>query len=81
MVNELTSRRKRVYSYVAMKKHEAIALFGSVEALRDALGLGTRHAIYMWPDDEPIPEVHDLKIRYELKPEAFGNKPAKNKAA
>ena len=57
-----------------MLKHEAISLFGSVEALRAALGLGTRHAIYMWPDDRPIPEVHELKIRHVLKPEAFGPK-------
>ncbi len=60
-----------------MIKKEAISLFGSPEALRIALGLKTRHAVYMWPDDEPIPEVHELKIRYVLKPEAFGNRPAK----
>lgn len=58
-----------------MLKHEAIALFGSVEALRAALGLKTRHAIYMWPDDKPIPEVHFLRIRHELKPEAFPLEP------
>jgi hypothetical protein len=52
-------------------KHEAIALFESVEELRKALGLKTRHAIYMWPDGEPIPEHHELKIRFVLRPEAF----------
>jgi hypothetical protein len=52
-------------------KDEAITLFGSVEKLRIALGLKTRSAIYMWPADKPIPEVHELRIRHELKPEAF----------
>lgn len=35
-----------------------------------ALGLKSRQAIYMWGDDR-IPEAHYLRIRYELKPEAF----------
>jgi hypothetical protein len=54
-----------------MTKTEAIALFGSPEELRKALGLKTRHAVYMWDDDKPIPEAHELKIRHVLKPEAF----------
>jgi len=54
-----------------MLKHEAIAIFGSVDALRLALGLKTRQAIYMWPDDQPIPDVHALKIRHVLRPDAF----------
>jgi hypothetical protein len=54
-----------------MQKQEAIKLFGSIKALQKALGLGTPHAIYMWKDDEPIPERHELKIRFVLKPEAF----------
>lgn len=35
-----------------MKKHEAIALFGTTRELAAALGI-TRHAIYQWPDDLP----------------------------
>jgi hypothetical protein len=52
-------------------KHDAIALFGSIEEMRIALGLKTRQAIYMWPDNEPIPEPHELKIRFVLKPKSF----------
>ena len=52
-------------------KEQAIGLFGSVKGLRDALGLRTRSAIYMWKPGEPIPETHELRIRYELKPQAF----------
>lgn len=51
-------------------KNQAIALFGSVKELQTALGLKTHSAISMWGDN-PIPEVHELRIRYELKPEAF----------
>lgn len=40
------------------------------KALCDALGI-TRQAFDQWKDG-PIPEVHDLKIRYELRPELFG---------
>lgn len=54
-----------------MTKSEAIALFGSPNALRLALGLKTRQAIYMWPDDKPIPEAHELKIRHVLKPKGL----------
>lgn len=53
-------------------KEQAIALFGSVKALQAALGLKTHSAIYMWKDGEPIPEAHELRLRYQLKPEAFG---------
>lgn len=52
-------------------KEQAIKLFGSVKALQTALGLKTHSAIYMWPNGEPIPENHALRIRYQLKPEAF----------
>ena len=63
-----------------MTKNEAISLFGSPEELRKALGLKPRHAVYMWKENEPIPEVHELKIRHVLKPELFGNAPSKNAA-
>jgi hypothetical protein len=51
-------------------KAQAIELFGTVEKLRAALGLKNRQAIYQWREDR-IPENHFLRIRYELKPEAF----------
>lgn len=56
---------------MTITKEQAIRLFGSVKALQTALGLGTHSAIYMWRDGEPIPENHALRIRYELRPEAF----------
>ncbi|HVI55457.1 MAG TPA: hypothetical protein VM621_10440 [Luteibacter sp.] len=51
-------------------KAQAIELFGTVEKLRAALGLKNRQAIYQWPHDR-IPANHFLRIRYELRPEAF----------
>lgn len=56
-----------------LTKEQAIELFGSVEALRLALGLKSRAAIYLWKPGKPIPENHDLRIRYELRPVLFGN--------
>jgi hypothetical protein len=53
-----------------LTKSQAIELFGSVERLRVALGLKSRQAIYMWRG-ESIPEAHYLRIRYQLRPEAF----------
>lgn len=53
-----------------MNKDAAISLFGSVSKLADALGISSQ-AVSMWPADKPIPEVHRLKIRYELRPDAF----------
>lgn len=68
-----------------LTKEEAIELFGSVKELQAALGLKTHSAIYMWKDGEAIPEAHELRIRYQLKPKAFdaqGNlKPAAKKKA
>lgn len=64
-----------------MTKEQAIALYGSPEELRKALGLKSRHAVYMWPDGEPIPEKHELRIRYVLKPEIGGGRISKGKAA
>lgn len=52
-------------------KEQAIALYGSVKALQAALGLKTHSAIYMWPDGQPIPDAHALRLRYQLRPEAF----------
>lgn len=52
-------------------RDQAVQLFGSVKALQNALGLKTHSAIYMWGADKPIPDVHELRIRYELRPDAF----------
>jgi hypothetical protein len=54
-----------------LTREQAIALFDGVEPLRSALKLKSRSTIYMWKPGEPIPEPHDLRIRYVLKPEAF----------
>lgn len=53
---------------------QAIELFGSAIKLAEALGYKSRHAVYMWPKDGPIPELALKKIRYELKPKAFDRK-------
>jgi len=50
---------------------QAVQLFGSVKALQTALGLKTHSAVYMWPEDAPIPDKHALRIQYELRPNAF----------
>jgi len=55
-------------------KKDAIGAYGTQQALADALGIG-RTAVTMWPDDRPIPREHQLRLRYELKPEIFGNTP------
>ena len=52
-----------------LSKSEAIALFQSAKGLAQALGV-SKAAVSQWPE-EAIPENHDLKIRYVLKPEHF----------
>ena len=52
-------------------RQQAIALYGSAIGLASALGYKSRHAIYMWPKKGPIPEWPYMKLRYELRPEAF----------
>ena len=52
-----------------LSKKEAIALFSSAKELAKALGI-SKSAVSQWPDG-PIPDNHDLRIRYELKPEHF----------
>lgn len=54
-----------------ISKQEAISAYGTQQALADALGI-SRTAVTMWSADDPIPEKHALKLRYELKPEVFG---------
>jgi len=52
-----------------LHKKEAIALFSSAKELAQALGI-SKAAVSQWPDG-PIPDNHDLRIRYELRPERF----------
>lgn len=56
---------------MTITRDEAISLYGSAQCLSDALGYKSRHAVYMWPKDGPIPREPYLRLRYELKPEAF----------
>lgn len=51
-------------------KEEAFELFGNGYRTSKALGLPPQ-AVYQWKDGQPIPEVHALRIRYEIKPEHF----------
>jgi len=48
-------------------KEQAVAMFGSVRALADALSVEPQ-AIYQWPDGQPIPEKRQLQLRYEILP-------------
>ncbi len=53
-------------------RQQAIDLYGgSVIKLADALGYTSRHAVYMWPKVGPIPNEPYMRLRYELRPEAF----------
>jgi|GEM_PF-3033815 len=52
-----------------LNKREAIALFSTAKALAAALGI-SKSAVSQWSEG-PIPRIHDLKIRYELKPGHF----------
>jgi len=53
-----------------LTKRQAVEIYGTQLALSKALGL-THQAVSHWKWDEPIPAGHALRIRYELKPEAF----------
>lgn len=56
-------------------KSDAVNLFGGNQAaLARALGI-QRAAVSKWADG-PIPERWALKIRYQIKPEAFTNQAA-----
>lgn len=44
---------------------------GSKAALARALGV-TRQAINGWPLDEPIPEMRELQLRYQILPALKG---------
>lgn len=55
-----------------MTKREALVHFKNASEMAEALGI-TRSAVSQWDDEDQIPPVHELRIRYELKPEAFGS--------
>ena len=55
-----------------ISREEALSLYdGSAVKLAEALGYTSRHAVYMWPKQGPIPNEPYLRLRYELKPERF----------
>ena len=43
-----------------MKKEKAIAIFGSVRALADALGI-TEQAVHQWSDEVPQLRVYQIR--------------------
>ena len=51
-------------------KEQAIALFKTQTALAEALGI-TKGAVSLWKNGEAIPEVHALRLRYEIMPHEF----------
>ncbi len=56
--------------------NEVLPFFGNRKAqLAEALGI-SRQAISNWPEDEAIPEKHELKIRHELAPEINSDVPS-----
>lgn len=71
--------KQRLLTSKPITKEEAISLFGSgrgaQKRLAEALGL-SKQAVSDWADGAPIPKEHDLRLRYELKPEAFAKKAA-----
>lgn len=64
-----------------MTKSELLALLSMRQSqLARLLGV-SRSAVAQWPDDEPIPEKQELRLRYELRPELFGNPSPAEKVA
>lgn len=59
---------------------DAVAAYGTQQALADALGI-SRSAVAMWDREKPIPKEHALRLRYELRPDAFGPAPQQEKVA
>ena len=56
-------------------KAAALGLYnGNQSRLAAALKI-TSSAVSQWAEDKPIPEVHELKLRYVLHPEAFASDP------
>ncbi len=62
-------------------KQQAIAAYeGNASELARALGIFPQ-AVYQWDDEGAIPEVHELKLKYELKANIFGSAPKGRKSA
>ncbi len=55
-------------------RKQAVALFGSRKALQQALELKSHASIINWPENGLIPNEHYLRIRYQIRPEAFDEK-------
>lgn len=43
---------------------------GKKKCLAEALGI-TPQAVSLWPENEPIPELQEKKLRYEILPGVF----------
>lgn len=54
-----------------MNKRDVLDLLGVNQAeLARVLGI-SRSAVAQWADDQPIPERQLLRLKFELRPEAF----------
>lgn len=54
-----------------MTKHALMQKLGLSQADVARMFGVTRAAVSQWPDDEPIPDVRLMKLKYELHPELF----------
>ena len=45
---------------------------GKKKNIADCLGV-TKQLVSQWPLNDPIPNVHQLRLKYELKPELFND--------
>lgn len=71
----LTRLLNKLHTANMISRQQAFDLYdGSAVRLAQALGYKSRHAVYMWSKEEPIPEAAYLKLRFVLKPEAFDAK-------
>lgn len=55
---------------IEITKETAVSLYKTQAGLARALGIN-RQAVHQWPEGKPIPELHALRLRFLLKPEAF----------
>lgn len=56
-------------------KRQLIAHFKSQVAIADLLGI-TKQAVNNWPMDDPIPELQEMRLRYELASDVFPPTPS-----
>lgn len=47
---------------MSMQKADAIRHFGGVQKLAHAVGLKSRQAVYLWPDE--VPEKYQYKLHH-----------------